>query len=78
VASISRTTTSPVEDHYNIQPVINIYGGADGKDLGYVSDQIQKLVDAPTIMAERFGEDRFADAAHPFQRSQRNVASTPG
>jgi multidrug efflux pump subunit AcrB len=46
VASISRTTTSPVEDHYNIRPVINIYGGADGKDLGYVSDQIQKLVDA--------------------------------
>src|SRR6266481_2214714 len=46
VASISRTTTSPVEDHYNIRPLINIYGGADGKDLGYVSDQIQKLVDA--------------------------------
>jgi multidrug efflux pump subunit AcrB len=46
VASISRATTSPVEDHYNIRPVINIYGGADGKDLGYVSDQIQKLVDA--------------------------------
>ncbi|HZC34225.1 MAG TPA: efflux RND transporter permease subunit [Chthoniobacterales bacterium] len=46
VASISRGTTSPVEDHYNIRPVINIYGAADGKDLGYVSDQIQKLVDA--------------------------------
>ena len=46
VAAISRTTTSPVEDHYNIRPVINIYGGASGKDLGYVSDQIQKLVDA--------------------------------
>jgi multidrug efflux pump subunit AcrB len=46
VASISRTTTSAVEDHYNIQPVINIYGGTDGKDLGYVSDQIQKLIDA--------------------------------
>jgi len=46
VASISRTTSTPVEDHYNIRPVINIYGGADGKDLGYVSDQIQKLVDA--------------------------------
>jgi AcrB/AcrD/AcrF family len=45
VASISRTTTSPIEDHYNIRPVINIYGGVDGKDLGYVSDQIQKLVD---------------------------------
>jgi multidrug efflux pump subunit AcrB len=46
VASISRTTTSPVEDHYNIRPVINIYAAADGKDLGYVSDQIQKLVNA--------------------------------
>jgi multidrug efflux pump subunit AcrB len=46
VASISRSTTSPVEDHYNIRPVINIYGAVDGKDLGYVSDHIQKLVDA--------------------------------
>src|ERR1700741_11202 len=46
VASISRGTTSPVEDHYNILPVINIYGTADGKDLGYVADHIQKLVDA--------------------------------
>jgi multidrug efflux pump subunit AcrB len=45
VASISRSTTTPVEDHYNIRPVINIYGAVDGKDLGYVSDQIQKLVD---------------------------------
>jgi multidrug efflux pump subunit AcrB len=46
VASISRATTSPVEDHYNVRPLINIYGGADGEDLGYVSDQIQKLVAA--------------------------------
>jgi len=45
VASISRTTTTPIEDHYNIRPVINIYGGSDGKDLGSVSDEIQKLVD---------------------------------
>ena len=46
VASISRSTTTPVEDHYNIVPTINIYGAVDGKDLGYVSDHIQKLVDA--------------------------------
>jgi len=45
-ATISRGTTSPVVDHYNITPVINIYGNVDGKDLGYVADQIQKLVDA--------------------------------
>ena len=46
VASISRSTTSPVVDHYDIRPVINIYGNVDGKDLGYVSNQVQKLVDA--------------------------------
>jgi multidrug efflux pump subunit AcrB len=46
VASIARGATSPVEDHYNILPVINIYGTADGKDLGYVANHIQKLVDA--------------------------------
>src|ERR1700740_921552 len=46
VASIARGTTSPVEDHYNILPVINIYGAADGKDLGFVADQIQNLVNA--------------------------------
>jgi multidrug efflux pump subunit AcrB len=46
VATISRSTTSPVVDHYDIRPVINIYGNVDGKDLGYVSKQVQKLVDA--------------------------------
>jgi multidrug efflux pump subunit AcrB len=46
VATISRTTTSPVVDHYDIRPVINVYGNVDGKDLGYVSKQVQKLVDA--------------------------------
>jgi multidrug efflux pump subunit AcrB len=46
VADISRGNTSPVIDHYDIRPVINIYGNFDGKDLGYVSSQIQKLVNA--------------------------------
>src|SRR5271165_6035762 len=46
VAGISRSTTSPVVDHYDIRPVINIYGNVDGKDLGYVSDRVQQVVDA--------------------------------
>jgi len=45
VADISRSNTFPVIDHYNIRPVINIYGNVDGKDLGFVVSQIQKLVD---------------------------------
>src|SRR5258708_6557409 len=44
-ATISRRTTSPIVDHYDITPVINIYGNVDGKDLGYVADHIQKPVD---------------------------------
>src|ERR1700740_1444277 len=44
VANITRSETSPVFDHYNIRPVINIYANVDGKDLGYVSDQINHLV----------------------------------
>jgi multidrug efflux pump subunit AcrB len=44
MSNISRSETSPVVDHYNIRPVINIYANADGKDLGYVSDQIKNLV----------------------------------
>jgi len=46
VAEISRSTTSPVVDHYDIRPVINIYGNVDGKDLGYVSARVQTLIDA--------------------------------
>jgi multidrug efflux pump subunit AcrB len=46
VADISRGNTSAVVDHYDIRPVINIYGNVDGKDLGYVSKQVQRLVDA--------------------------------
>jgi multidrug efflux pump subunit AcrB len=46
VAPISRSSTFPVIDHYNIRPVINIYANVDGKDLGYVADHVQKLIDA--------------------------------
>ena len=49
-STISRHFTrhhTPVVDHYNIRPVINIYGNVDGKDLGYVARQIQKLVTPP-------------------------------
>jgi multidrug efflux pump subunit AcrB len=46
VADISRSNTTAVVDHYDIRPVINIYGNVDGKDLGYVSKKVQELVDA--------------------------------
>jgi multidrug efflux pump subunit AcrB len=46
VADISRSNTTAVVDHYDIRPVINVYGNVDGKDLGFVSRKVQELVDA--------------------------------
>jgi multidrug efflux pump subunit AcrB len=45
VATISRTTVPPVFTHYNVAPVIDIYGNVDGRDLGGVLKDIQPLVD---------------------------------
>ncbi len=63
VAHISRSNTSSVVDHYNIRPVINIYGNVDGKDLGFVSKRVQMLVDAakkdlPKGSLRSFGDSR--------------------
>ena len=44
VASISRTTVPPVFTHYNVAPVIDVFGNVDGRDLGGVLHDIQPLV----------------------------------
>jgi CzcA family heavy metal efflux pump len=44
LASFRRTMTPAVVSHYDAIPVIDIYGSADGADLGYVSQQINKIV----------------------------------
>ena len=46
VASISRGTEMPVVSHYNIRRVLDIYGNVQGRDLGAVSRQIDKIVAA--------------------------------
>ncbi|HEY3763301.1 MAG TPA: efflux RND transporter permease subunit [Verrucomicrobiae bacterium] len=44
VADLKRVEIPPVVSHYNVSPVIDIYGGADGRDLGAVLGDIQPLV----------------------------------
>ncbi|GAO01480.1 efflux RND transporter permease subunit [Anaeromyxobacter sp. PSR-1] len=44
VATISRSTAPPVFSHRDIQPVIDVYGGVAGRDLGGVVDDLQPLV----------------------------------
>ena len=45
VAKITRTTVAPVYAHYDVAPVIDIYGNVDGRDLGGVLHDIAPLVD---------------------------------
>ena len=45
LATISRHNTNAVVDQYNIQPVVQIFASTQGRDLGGVSSDIQKLLD---------------------------------
>jgi multidrug efflux pump subunit AcrB len=46
LASISRSTEQGVVSHYNIQPVIDVYGDVQGRDLGGVAKAFQGIVHA--------------------------------
>ena len=46
IASIHRSVAPAVVSHYNATPVIDIYGSVQGTDLGYVSAQIDKIVES--------------------------------
>ena len=45
LATISRTYSAAVVSHYNVQPVIDIYATTDGRDLGAVAADIEKILD---------------------------------
>jgi CzcA family heavy metal efflux pump len=44
VASISRSGEPAAIYHYNIDPVVDIYGGVDNRDLGGVASDVNKIV----------------------------------
>ena len=45
LATISRGASLAAVSHYNVQPVINIYGSVQGRDLGGVARDIDRRVD---------------------------------
>jgi len=45
LASISRGSSLAAVSHYNVQPVVNIYGSVQGRDLGGVAREIDRIVD---------------------------------
>jgi multidrug efflux pump subunit AcrB len=45
LGSVSRAAQNGVVSHYNVQPVIDIFGAAQGRDLGGVAGDINRIVD---------------------------------
>jgi multidrug efflux pump subunit AcrB len=45
LVQLTRSSEPPIVTHYNIQPVIDVYGAAEGKDLGFIAAQVQKIID---------------------------------
>jgi multidrug efflux pump subunit AcrB len=46
LSSTRRTITSGMLNHYNIQPVFDVYANTDRRDLGGVAADIQKILDS--------------------------------
>jgi multidrug efflux pump subunit AcrB len=44
VATVTRSNVPPVFTHYNVAPVIDVYGNVDGRDLGGVLHDLQPLI----------------------------------
>ncbi|HEY3914240.1 MAG TPA: efflux RND transporter permease subunit, partial [Verrucomicrobiae bacterium] len=44
LGTVSRSAEQDVVSHYNIQPVIDVYGDVQGRDLGGVAKDFQKIV----------------------------------
>ena len=46
LVSLQRGTGMGVVSHYNVAPVIDVFGGVSGRDLGGVAGDISKVIDA--------------------------------
>ncbi|WP_423822233.1 efflux RND transporter permease subunit [Salinisphaera sp. SPP-AMP-43] len=48
IATVSRQAGNAVFDQYNTDPLLRIYAATNGRDLGSVSDAVQKILDQTT------------------------------
>jgi multidrug efflux pump subunit AcrB len=46
VATVSRTKSAEVINHYNVQPTYDIYANVEGRDLGGVARDVQAVIDS--------------------------------
>jgi multidrug efflux pump subunit AcrB len=53
IAEVKRSITPAVYSQYDIQPLIQIYGTTQGRDLGAVAADVQRIVDETTAQVPR-------------------------
>jgi CzcA family heavy metal efflux pump len=53
VATISRYSGMGTVSHWNVQRMVDIYGGVEGRDLGAVGGEIEKIIDNARKQAPR-------------------------
>jgi multidrug efflux pump subunit AcrB len=53
LAGVSRSVSAEIVNHYNVQPVYDIYANVDRRDLGSVGSAVQKIVDETAAHAPR-------------------------
>jgi multidrug efflux pump subunit AcrB len=44
LATVSRTTSQPIYSHYNVMPVVDVFGGVNSRDLGGVLGDIKPII----------------------------------
>ncbi|AWH53803.1 RND transporter [Stenotrophomonas sp. ESTM1D_MKCIP4_1] len=56
LADIQRGASSAVVTHYNVQPTLDVYAGVQGRDLGAVAADVQKVIDGMASQRPRGAE----------------------
>jgi multidrug efflux pump subunit AcrB len=69
LAAVRRTTGAPVLSHYNIKPVIDVYGGVCDRDLGGLLRDLQPLVAQAQQELPRGSEIMLRGQAETMQAS---------
>ena len=78
VTSIARGEGMASVNHYDIQRTIDIYGATDGRDLGSVAAEIDRIVDAARARLVRGSEIRVRGEVDTMRKSFAGLAAGLG
>lgn len=56
LAQIQHTASPAITNHYNVQPVFDVYASAQGRDLGGVNRDIQKVLKTYTVQSGKLSK----------------------